>query len=151
MVRNDQAMVVQGRDQRAQAASSRPLISAAMAKAKATEKPTYPMYNMGGCMIRPMSCNSGLRSWPSAGTFGNNRSKGLEVTMMNRKKPTQIMPMTDSTWDTMVAGSLRLKIATASVHPVSISIHNSSEPSWPPQTALNLKYQGSMLLLLLAT
>ncbi len=39
-VRNTQAVVVQGRDQRAQAASSRPDSSAAMAKAKATEKPT---------------------------------------------------------------------------------------------------------------
>jgi len=42
-VRNTQATVVQGRDQRAQAASSRPEISAEMAKAKATENPTYPM------------------------------------------------------------------------------------------------------------
>ena len=33
-------MVVQGRDQRAQLASSRPLSYAAIAKAKATEKPT---------------------------------------------------------------------------------------------------------------
>jgi hypothetical protein len=39
-VRNTQATVVQGRDQRAQAASSRPDISAATAKANATEKPT---------------------------------------------------------------------------------------------------------------
>ena len=40
MVKKAQATVVQGRDQRAHAASSRPPISAAMAKAKATEKPT---------------------------------------------------------------------------------------------------------------
>jgi hypothetical protein len=39
-VRKTQATVVQGRDQRAQAASSWPDSSAAMAKAKATEKPT---------------------------------------------------------------------------------------------------------------
>ena len=39
-VRKTQAAVVHGRDQRAQVASSRPDISAAMAKAKATEKPT---------------------------------------------------------------------------------------------------------------
>ncbi len=39
-VRNTQAAVVHGRDQRAQAASSLPEISAAMAKAKATDKPT---------------------------------------------------------------------------------------------------------------
>ena len=35
-----QAAVAQGRDQRAQAASSRPFSSAAMAKAKGTAKPT---------------------------------------------------------------------------------------------------------------
>ena len=40
MVRKTQAAVVQGRDQRAQAVSSRPAISEAMAKANATEKPT---------------------------------------------------------------------------------------------------------------
>ncbi len=39
-VRKIQAAVVHGRDQRAQAASSRPASRAAMAKAKATEKPT---------------------------------------------------------------------------------------------------------------
>ncbi len=43
MVRKHHAAVVQGRDQRAHAASNRPSRSAAMAKAKATEKPTYPM------------------------------------------------------------------------------------------------------------
>src|SRR5699024_3750048 len=42
-VRNDQAAVVHGRVQRAQAASSRPDNSAEMANANATEKPTYPM------------------------------------------------------------------------------------------------------------
>jgi hypothetical protein len=40
MVRNIQATTVQGRVQRAHSASSLPPISAAMAKAKATEKPT---------------------------------------------------------------------------------------------------------------
>ena len=39
-VMNTQATMVHGRDQRAQVASSRPSIRAAMAKAKATEKPT---------------------------------------------------------------------------------------------------------------
>ncbi len=40
VVKKAHAAVVQGRDQRAQAASSRPDINAAMAKAKATAKPT---------------------------------------------------------------------------------------------------------------
>ena len=39
-VRKAQAATVQGRDQRAQAASSRPDSSAAMAKANGTAKPT---------------------------------------------------------------------------------------------------------------
>jgi hypothetical protein len=39
-VRNIQAVSVHGRTQRAQAASMRPSISAAMAKAKEIEKPT---------------------------------------------------------------------------------------------------------------
>ena len=40
MVRNTQAASVQGRTQRAQAASTRPSISAAMAKEYAIESPT---------------------------------------------------------------------------------------------------------------
>ena len=40
IVRQDHAAVVQGRVQRAQVASSLPSISAATAKANATEKPT---------------------------------------------------------------------------------------------------------------
>ena len=40
MVRKDHAAVVQGRDQRAHVASSLPPSNAAMANAKATEKPT---------------------------------------------------------------------------------------------------------------
>ncbi len=37
-----QAARVQGRTHRAQAASTRPMIRAAMAKENTTEKPTYP-------------------------------------------------------------------------------------------------------------
>ena len=40
MVRNIQASVVHGRDQRAHVASSRPPINAAIANANATENPT---------------------------------------------------------------------------------------------------------------
>jgi hypothetical protein len=40
MPRKAQATMVHGRDQRAHAASRRPPINAAMAKANATEKPT---------------------------------------------------------------------------------------------------------------
>ena len=43
MVRNTQAILAHGLDHRTQAESSLPLIKAAMAKAKATENPTYPM------------------------------------------------------------------------------------------------------------
>ena len=70
---------------------------------------------------------------------------------MNSRNPTLTIPSTESTCEIITEGSRRLKIATASVQPESISIQSSREPSWPPQTALNLKYQGSILLLLLAT
>jgi hypothetical protein len=39
------------------------------------------------------------------------------------------MPITASTCDTITVGSLRLKIATASAQPASISIQSSNEPS----------------------
>src|SRR5213083_2895362 len=95
-VRNIQATVVHGRDHRAHVASSFPLISADTAKANATENPTYPMYNIGGCATIAGSCNSGFRSRPSAGT-GNRRSKGLDVSSMKSKKPVLTIAITDNT------------------------------------------------------
>ena len=42
-VKKTQAAIVQGRDHLAQAESNFPVINEAIAKAKATEKPTYPI------------------------------------------------------------------------------------------------------------
>ena len=69
--------------------------------------------------------------------MGKSRSKGLEVAKMNIKKPTDTRPKTPSTRATMANGRLAEKIATAAVQPVSMSIHNNNEPSWPPHTAAN--------------
>src|SRR6266542_4574081 len=95
-VRNIQATVVHGRDQRTHVATSFPQISADTAKANATENPTYPMYRIGGCATIAGSCNSGFRSRPSAGT-GNRRSKGFEVSNMKSRKPVLITPITERT------------------------------------------------------
>ena len=43
VLKKTQAAIVQGRDHLAQAESNFPVISDAIAKAKATEKPTYPI------------------------------------------------------------------------------------------------------------
>jgi len=59
-----QATMVQGRDQRAQAASSC-RHQRAMAKAKPGEA-DITMYSVGGC-ITMLVCSSGLRSLPSTG------------------------------------------------------------------------------------
>ena len=53
---------------------------------------------------------------------------------MNNRNPTPTIPMTLSTRDTISCGKLRLKMLTANIHSPSISVHNSSEPSWPPHT-----------------
>jgi hypothetical protein len=130
-VRNIQAAIVQGRDQRAHAASSLPDASAAIDSAKATEKPTYPMYSIGGWKISPGSCSSGFRSRPSAGTRAS-RSNGFDVNRMNAWNAAATSPSTPSVRATSASGSERDASATASVQPASIRIHSSSEPSWPP-------------------
>src|SRR3546814_15868701 len=83
-VRNNHAAVAQGLDQRAHVASSRPASSAAMANAKTTEKPTYPIYCSGGCMINRTSCRSGCKYIPCRGA-GTRRSKGLELSNQKNK------------------------------------------------------------------
>ena len=49
-------------------------------------------------------------------------------------KPTDTKPSTANTRDTITSGSWREKIDTAIIQLLSISIHSSSEPSWPPHT-----------------
>ena len=100
------------------------------------------MYNIGGCMINPMSCNSGLRSLPFSGGNGNVRSKGLDVSNINRPKPTAIIASTDSARALNTSGRDRLKIATAAPQVANTSAQSNNEPSWADQTALNLKYIG---------
>ncbi|SVK48450.1 Uncharacterised protein [Acinetobacter baumannii] len=93
------------------------------------------MYSSGGWKIRPISCSSGLRSLPSIGKLGSVRVNGLEVMMMNSRKPAMIMPITDNTRATASCGIARLHNATASDQQLSSSTHSSSEPSCAPQVA----------------
>lgn len=75
---------------------------------------------------------------PSIGVCGSERLNRLEVMIRNSRKPVLIMPITASTRASMTSGSCREKIDTAKVQPPRISAQSSSEPSWAPQTALNL-------------
>ena len=52
---------------------------------------------------------------------------------MKHRKPTLIKPITPKTRATVSSGNCRLNMATAKVHNTSISLHNSREPSCPPQ------------------
>ncbi|MNQ86197.1 hypothetical protein D3C85_1013850 [compost metagenome] len=70
--------------------------------------------------------------------FGSKRLKGLEVTMRNSRKPMLIIPITARTRASICSGSWREKIDTAKVQPPRISAQSSKDPSWAPQTALNL-------------
>lgn len=92
------------------------------------------MYSIGGWMIRPGSCSSGLRSRPCS-TAGSRRANGLLVKMRNARKPTLTMPITASTRAITGAGSACENRATAPVHNASTSAHSSSEPSCAPHTA----------------
>ena len=62
------------------------------------------------------------------------RSKGLEVSRVNNKKPTETKPITPSTRATTTGGTSRLNQATAPDQTLRINTHNSNEPSWAPHT-----------------
>ncbi|MND51495.1 hypothetical protein D3C80_424840 [compost metagenome] len=70
--------------------------------------------------------------------FGSKRLNGLEVTIRNSRKPMLIIPITASTRASICSGNWRENTDTAKVQPPRISAQSSSEPSWAPQTALNL-------------
>ncbi len=64
------------------------------------------------------------------------RENGLDVKAVNDRNPTAIMPMTASTRARKAWGNGPDRATTATIQPVSIRIQSSSEPSWPPHTAL---------------
>ena len=55
----------------------------------AAEKPTYPMYNSGGCTAKAGSCKIGLKPNPFSWT-GIILSKGFEVKIVNTMNPKDI-------------------------------------------------------------
>jgi len=129
-----EAASVHGRVHFAQAASSRPSSRVAQANAKATAKPTYPRYRIGGWTVSAKSCNSGLRSLPSIAA-GTRRSNGLDVVSMNSWKPMLINPRMPMTRLRNGVSRLPLSAVTASDQAARHSDHSSSEPSCAPQTA----------------
>src|SRR5688572_15091015 len=106
-----------------------------MAKANATENPTYPIYNMGGCETKPGSCNRGFKSRPLVGMFRKIRKKGSEVNKINNKKPKLIIAKILRTRATKISGNFRLKKTIAIIHTLNTVIHNNIDPSCAPQTA----------------
>ena len=75
--------------------------------------------------------------------MGSRRSKGLDVSIRNNAKPTDIAPKTESIRALNSRGSGRLKRATAAVHPAKINAQSNKEPSWAAHTALILYWFGS--------
>ena len=94
------------------------------------------MYNMGGWITSPGSCNKGFKSRPS-GAAGKTRMKGLEVVKMKAKNPTATQAKTLSTRATRVKGNGRENKATAAPHTDSSKIHSIKDPSCPPHSAAN--------------
>ena len=80
-------------------------------------------------MIRPGSCNKGLRSPPSNGVLGSNRSNGFDVSKEKARKPTAMRPITLKTRAIITNGKPRLKKATAVIQPDKISTHSNNDPS----------------------
>src|SRR5690554_4988374 len=99
----------------------------------------------------PISCSKGFKSLPSKGILGSKRSKGLEVNKQNNKKPTPSIPIMDSTLARISTGMERLSIATAAVQALRVNTQSNKEPSWLPQTAVNLYCSGSCAFECIAT
>ena len=68
------------------------------------------------------------------GGGGKTRVKGSDVSRMNSKKPTPIIPCTDSTRARSSAGRLSQNSDTSAPHSDSMKTHRIIEPSWFPQT-----------------
>ena len=83
----------------------------------------------------PGSCSSGFRSRPSA----RGRQQALERVRREQHEQQEAGARPGRARRARAPpsprGSWRDSRLTASVQPLSISIHSSSEPSWPPQTA----------------
>ena len=62
---------------------------------------------------------------------------------MKSRKPKATSPKVPRTRATIASGSCRDSMATPKAHQVSISIHSSSDPSWPPQTPAIRYCRGS--------
>ena len=92
------------------------------------------MYNIGGCIAKPKSCNNGFKSRPSTGATAK-RSNGFDVSNMKSKKPTLTIPITLITRASISFGMLRLNIVTAPAHIDKVNAHNNNEPSCAPHTA----------------
>src|SRR4029078_12245860 len=95
----------------------------------------------GGGMGRPMSCRIGLRMRPPKGA-GASRRDGFEGRRMKRKKAQAIHDCTASTCALRAAGRLFPNSATRAPNRERIRTHKSMEPSWFPQTLVNLYTSG---------
>ena len=79
---------------------------------------------------------------------GDNRFTNVAVPITSAETAVEKPTASDtrppaSTRASMSGERRRLKAATASVQPDSMSCHNNNEPSWPPQVAATRKGQGS--------
>ena len=61
---------------------------------------------------------------------------------MNARKPMSTRPMMPKTRAIISSESRRLAKETAKAHQESVTDQNRIEPSWLPQVAATLKYQG---------
>ena len=91
--RKYQATIVHRRVIVSHASPTRPVISAAIAKAKGTVRPVKPRLSATGCVIIPVSSSRGLSPWPSAGT-GCRRANGGAATVITSRKKASTPSMT---------------------------------------------------------
>src|SRR5574343_1803765 len=103
------------------------------------------MYNIGGWIAKPGSCNKGFKSRPSVGD-GNKRANGLEVNNKNRMKPTLTRPITPSTRTRVASGICLLNIATKPVQIDSVKAQSNNDPSCAPHTP-EIRYKNGKAVL----
>jgi hypothetical protein len=86
------------------------------------------MYNIGGWIIIPGSCKSGLRSDPLAAA-GNILRNGFEVTRVNKIVPKLINPKTPKVLAKIGSVKFFEKKATALLHKANIKPQSRIDPS----------------------
>ncbi len=109
----------------------------ALMKLKEITNPTYPRYNIGGCIAKAGSCKTGFMSAPSIAPKGSILSNGFDVNSKNNKKP-RIIKLNISKVVLFKGCLWWRELIKSMLQTVNNTIHRNIDPSWALQIELIL-------------